>query len=163
MKQHRGFSEAMILSTYFDKDGAESLADVVKRYNDPFPMTNIYQHCKRHMKGREDRWLRALKLKERPKNPKEERAKELVRQTMEVVDSPVSSQQEYEDALDDFIRVGRAKLGDGAMPVTATTFIQAIKAKAEIDNKTKDRKYDAMKQLFSFAAPKPEVSGEPED
>lgn len=146
-----------MLCTYFDKNGAESLADVVKRFNDPFPMTNIYQHTTRHMRGKELRWRKALKLEEKSvAMKKKERAKEILNETLNAVEAPVYSQGEHIDALDEFIAAGRRKIEAGQMPITAQTYVQALKAKAEIENKTKDRRYDALKSLFAGAAPKGE-------
>jgi len=157
MRQHKAFSEAVILSTYFDSNGAESLADVVKRFNDPFPMVNVYQHCTRHMKGKISRWRKLFKLEEKSAAMKKaERAKELIADTMEVVEAPsLSSAGQHEQALDEFIAKGREQISN--MPITATTLIQAIKAKAEIENKTKDRRFEAMKTLFSGMGPKDEA------
>jgi hypothetical protein len=155
MKQHKAFSEALILSSYFDDNGAESLAEVVKRFNDPFPMVNVYQHCTRHMKGKIHRWRQIFKLEERSlEMKKKDRAAEILRDTMTVVDSPVVSQGEHVNALDEFIEQGRKKVASGQMPITAQTYVQALKAKAEIENKQKDRRYDALKSLFGGAAPK---------
>lgn len=154
MKQHRAFREAVILSTYFDPNGAESLAEVVKRFNDPFPMVNIYAHTTRHMKQNIQRWRRLAGLEEKSlAMKKKDRAKELLTETMTVVEAPVSAQGEHVTALDEFIEQGRRKVASGQMPITAQTYVQALKAKAEIENKTKDRRYDALKSLFGGAAP----------
>jgi hypothetical protein len=153
MRQNKSFTEALILSTYFNPKGAETLPQVVKRYKDPFPLISVYAHCQRHMKHNITRWRNVNKLAEKDaKMIKRDRAKELVARTMEVVEAPIYSGGEHEQTLDEFIAKGRAELRN--IPVTATTLIQAIKAKAEIEAKQKDRRYDAMKTLFSGAAPK---------
>lgn len=155
MKQHKAFSEAVILSTYFNPQGAESLAEVVKRFNDPFAMVNVYQHCTRHMKGKIHRWRRLFKLEEKSvAMRKKDRAKEIIADTMTVVEAPVATGQNYEIGLDEFIEAGRKKLSEGTLPITATTFVQALKAKGELEAKSKDRRLDAMKAMFQGMGPK---------
>lgn len=157
MKTHKAFSEEILLSAYFNKHGQKSVTEIIKEYKDPFPAINFYQHANRHMKGNIEHWRRVNKITP----PKKAKPVVLVEETMAVVDTPVESFSPHEQALDEFIEKGRQKLEYGNLPITATTFIQAIKAKAEIENKTKDRRYDALKSLFTGAAPK-EVTDGPE-
>lgn len=160
MRQHRAFSEAVLVSTYFNKHGEYAITEVLKDFHDPFPAINFYQHAARHMKPNLEHWRRVFKvLPPSAMVKKKLQAKDLVKQTMEVIDEPTLSQAAHEQALDEFIAKGREKLDYGNLPITATTFIQAIKTKAEMENKTKDRRYDALKQLFAGAAPKEKDAG----
>lgn len=160
MKQHRAFAEAVILSTYFDPNGGENLNAVLKRFNDPLNYQVVVKHCQRHMKPKIQRW-RALNglVEKSAAMKKKDRVKELIVGTMDVVEAPVSTGGEHEQTLDEFIAKGRKNL-DG-ITVTATTLIQAIKAKAEIENKTKDRRFDAMKSLFTGMGPQEEQDEAP--
>lgn len=156
MKQHKAFAEQVLLSTYFYKKGEKAITEVLKEFKDPFPAVNFYQHANRHMKGNLEHWRRVNKLDKilARVEKQETKAKALVDQTLEVVEAPTASVSEHEQALDEFIAKGREKLKYNNLPITATTYIQAIKAKAEIESKTKDRRFEAMKTLFAGAAPK---------
>jgi len=130
------------------------MKDANARLGEPFAYDTLYKHAKRHMQPKIEEWRRLHGLQERTlAMKKKDRAKEILKETMEAVESPVQDQSEHVTALDEFIAAGRRKVDSGQMPITAQTYVQALKAKAEIENKTKDRRFDALKTLFSGAAP----------
>lgn len=155
MREDREFTKAVILSTYFTEEGFESLTTVAKRFHVPFKTITLYTHCKNHMKPKIDVWRRHFGLLEKTAvMKKREAAKELMANTEGLVEAPVLSQAQHEIALDAFIAKGQKKLDFDNMPITPATFIQAIRTKAEIEKATKDRRYDALKNMFIGAAPK---------
>jgi hypothetical protein len=72
--------------------------------------------------------------------------------TISVVEGPMTPK--HEQALDAFIERGKAQLDLGQMNISAANYVQAIKVKADIDMRTKDRKLDMLKSMFAGAAPK---------
>lgn len=135
-------------STYFTPTGVETLSDVVYRYEVPLKLPAIYNHMKRHQ------W-KDLQKAEEAQAPKEVTLPSVLQPPIvAAVEGEVVSTQDHEVGLDDFIRKGREKLMADQLPITATTYLQAIKIKADIDKNTKDRRLDAVKSLFKGAAPK---------
>lgn len=155
MKQHRAYTQAVILSTLFDKNGAESMKEANARFNDPFAYDHLYKHAKRHMEPRIHEWRRLHGLQEKTQAmTKKARAGEILKETMQVVDAPVISRSRHEEVLDLMIEKGYEDVKSGRIRLTAQTLNAALKTRADIENKQKDRKYDALKQIFGGAAPK---------
>lgn len=160
MKKNKDFKIACMQSTYFNPDGAATLTDVNLSFNEPFKLPALYQHFKRHQKAA------VLRAQQKAKATgsrlsshaviKQTKAAEAAR-IAALVEGEVSSTGAHERGLDAFIAAGRAKLDVGEMSITAATFLQAIKVKAEIEKSTKDRRMDAVKTLFKGAAPKTEA------
>lgn len=101
--------------------------------------------------------MKANKLDEKKKWQKaldKTKELELLNNTMAVVETAPTSTLAHEQALDTFIDKGNHMVESGELKITATTYIQAIKAKADIQKSDKDRRYDALKSIFSGAAPK---------
>jgi hypothetical protein len=120
------------MSTYFNPLAKESLAEVIHRWGDPFPMPTVYSHMRRHMS-------------------KKTQEIDIVAPegAVSVVDleEPVVSSTAHERGLDEIISKGRDMVARGEIKVTAQALLQAIKTKAEIDIKTKDRRLDAYKAM----------------
>lgn len=162
MKRNRDFSVALLLSSYFNPKGQESLPEVNKRFGEPFTQITLYKHTQRHMKPNVPRWMKLNGLEEKKNwHTALEKTKvataeklEVLENTMEVIDKTPSSFSPHERALDKFIQKGDEMVDDGLLKITAQTYIQAIKAKAEIESKNKDRRFNALREMFSGAAPK---------
>lgn len=155
-------------STYFNMNGTETLMDVNNRYAQPFKMPTFYRHMSRHQtadihiaeklaeaKGvSTPNWQRRTRQTAHKEVPSE-----LKKVDMEAIDNTVAliegrSTTVHEQALDEFISIGRAKMDLGQVPISAANYIAAIKIKADIEMRTKDRKLDLLKNMFSGAAPK---------
>lgn len=156
-------------STYFNPDGTETLLQVNNRYGQPFKMPTLYRHMSRHQaddihvseelakaRGIESKnWQRRTVQTAHKVGPRAPGLdKEVIENTVAVVEGNADPQ--FVQALDEFITVGRAKMGLGQVPISASNYIAAIKVKADIEMRTKDRKLDMLKTMFSGAAPKNE-------
>jgi hypothetical protein len=160
MKADKPFRDAVMASTYFNPDGMETLLAVNVRYGQPFKMPTFYKHMKMHqaedikisetlleIKGiKSPNWQRNIDRK-----PKVDI--EAVENTVALVEG-VNKTPDFEKALDDFIKVGRVKMDLGQIPISAANYIQAIKVKADIEMRTKDRRLEMLKGMFTGAAPK---------
>jgi hypothetical protein len=168
MKTDKAFREAVMNCTYFNINGTETLLDVNNRYAQPFKMPTLYRHMQRHqaddiqiseklasMNGvSTPNWQRRTRQtahKELPTVPGID--KEAVENTVAIVEG-ANTTPKFEKALDEFIAVGQAKMQIGQIPISAANYIQAIKVKADIEMRTKDRKLDMLKSMFAGAAPK---------
>jgi lipopolysaccharide biosynthesis regulator YciM len=169
MKKDKPFREAVMQSTYFNLNGSETLLDVNNRYAQPFKMPTLYRHMQRHQaadiqiseklaeaKGvSTPNWQRRTRQTAHKEVPSE-----LAKIDMEAIDNTVAiieggrATSVHEQALDEFISIGRAKMDLGQVPISAANYIAAIKIKADIEKGNKDRKVDLLKNMFSGAAPK---------
>lgn len=157
LKRNNDFKVALLLSSYFNPKGQESLPEVNKRFGQPFTLITLYKHAQRHMKPNVPRWMKSAGLEEKKNwHLALEKTKvatadklEALENTMEIVERTPTSTSAHEQTLDDFITKGHEMIKDGQLKVTAQTLVQAIKAKADIEKSNKDRKMDAMKTLFA--------------
>lgn len=147
LKKNKDVRYRMMQSTYFNPQGSESLMDVVHAYGDPFGPSTVYAHMRRHQAKD---LIKAERMLENYEDNKINKG--LVDNTVSVIEASVESTDKHEIGLDQFIAEGRDKLVRGEMQVSATTFLQAIKIKADIQKSTKDRRLDAMKAMFSGAS-----------
>lgn len=163
MKKHKDFRYACIHSTYQDPKGVESLVQVNERYGNPFLMPTLYRHMQRHHKANKSFYTqekgekyekRSALIGADPNTLELNNTKELLENTVNVVESDVMSKQQHELGLDEFIAIGRDRLAHGEMALSASNFITAIKVKAEIERTTKDRRLEMLKSMFAGAAPK---------
>jgi hypothetical protein len=162
MRRNRDFGVALLLSSYFQPKGKESLPEVLKRFGSPWPLISLYSHCQRHMRDNLPRWMKSYDLVEKKNWEKAlehtriatAEKKELIENTLEVINKTSTSTTPHEQSLDDFITKGAEMVKEGKINITATTYIQAIRAKADIEKSNKDRRLDAMKAMFTGAAPK---------
>lgn len=173
MQKNKQFRYDCMESLYFNPEGKETLTSVNFRYGSPFQMSLLYQHFKRHqwkdMVAAEQRLADsnvalppARKLTSRTKEPPVHHAEELaaLEAALPAVEGDVISTQPHERALDEFIRQAALKVRHGEIQINASSFLSAIKIKAEIEKNTKDRRLDAIKMLFKGAAPVDAVSEE---
>jgi K+-transporting ATPase c subunit len=84
---------------------------------------------------------------------KKEEAKDLDSTVAVVETLPTGPTTKYELGLDEFIEMGRAKLKIGDMNISAANYISAIKVKADIESRTKDRRLEMLRSMFAGAAP----------
>lgn len=159
MKKNKDFRAAVMYSTYFNPEGKETLQDVNNRYGQPFKMPTLYRHMLRHQasdiavsekiaeaKGiQTPNWQRRI-----PRKPTAEVEKAVVN-TVKIVEG--GGKPDFEKKLDAFIEAGNVVLGTGTMTISAANYLAAIKIKADIEMRTKDRKLEALKAMFSGAAP----------
>lgn len=131
MRKNPRFRDEVMASTYFDPvDGKETLKDVVSRWKLDVSLVTVYGHMRRHQAKD------VIKA--------EARLEEVVPRVLE---GQVASEGEHEVGLDEFINKGRRLLAANQLNVTAATYLQAIKVKAEIERTTKDRRLDALKLM----------------
>lgn len=135
MKKHPQFREQIMASTYFNSLGSKNMLQVVHDWGDPFKPSAMYQHIKRHQ------------ARDLIKVDKLEEAR-VIPPVVEAVESSVTSATEHERGLDEFIRDGRNKLSRGELSMTASSYLQAIKIKSDIEKNTKDRRMEMIKQFF---------------
>lgn len=168
MKKDKMFREACMASTYFDPNGMETLLEVNNRYGQPFKMPTLYRHMSRHQaddihiseKLAESRGIQSPNWQRRTRQTAHKSLpvapgldKEAVENTVAIVEGS-NAKPEFEQALDEFIQVGRAKMDLGQVPISASNYIQAIKVKADIEMRTKDRRLEMLRGMFTGAAPK---------
>ena len=147
MKKNQDFRYRCMQSTYFNPQGSESLMDVVHAFGDPFKSSAMYQHMKRHQT--KDLIKAAESFDENGNGVLNNPA---ITNTVRMLDRPSEATENHEIGLDEFIQQGRDKMVRGEMQITANTYLQAIKIKADIQKSNKDRKLDAMKALFGGAS-----------
>lgn len=168
MKKDKAFREAVMNSTYFNINGVETLLDVNNRYAQPFKMPTLYRHMQRHqaadiqisekmaeVKGiSTPNWQRRTRQTAHKELPSELKTidKEAIDNTVAIIEGGKATSV-HEQALDEFITIGRAKMDLNQIPISAANYIAAIKIKADIEMRTKDRKLDLLKNMFSGATP----------
>jgi hypothetical protein len=171
MKKNPDFKRACLQSTYFDPNGRESLMTVNERWGYPFKMPTMYRHMQRHqvqdiqraeafakIEGKESKvWQRSTSqtLHKREAKEKElEKVDELLDNTVKVIEGEVlPSRQKHEVALDKFIALGEEEMRQGKLSITSSHLLNAIKIKADIEMRTKDRRLEMLKNMFTGAAP----------
>lgn len=141
-------------SKYFNPQGKESLADVVHAFGDPVPVNTLYQHMGRHQERdviQAEKAYAEAGLTRRGRIPAAEamKAREELKNTVEVIEQEVQGKSTHERTLDEFIREGRAILGKKEMNISAANLLAAIKIRSEIDKSTKDRRLDMIKAFFA--------------
>jgi hypothetical protein len=148
MKNNEQFRTAVMRSTYFKPDGVDSLAQVLRDFNDPFKLSTVYLHMQRHQES--DLMLARKRFAKLPPEKKIILPGDNVPgQAIAVVEGDVVSQEQHELGLDEFIRKGREMLEENKLPITATTYLQAIKIKSDNNKSAKDRRMEMIKQFFS--------------
>lgn len=122
MRRHPDFRAQIIESKHFNTDGVETVRDVCKRWDLPFTETTVYRHLAKHQ-------------------PKD--LTTIPESDVKVVES----KDAHISGLDDFIAQGREKLARGELHISADSFLKAVKTKADIESKNKDRSLDALKLM----------------
>ena len=145
MKKNPTFRLRVMQSKYFQPSGHESLATVVHDFGDPFKLAAIYMHMQRH----QAQDLIAAKKRFDSTNATGNPHNSSPVVPIAAVEGEVVSQGEHESALDEFIREGHEKLMRKEMPISATTFLAAIKIRSEINKSAKDRRLDMIKSFFA--------------
>jgi hypothetical protein len=160
MKKHPDYRKACLQSTYFNPNGRESLLAVNERWGYPVKQPTLYQHMKRHQKKDIDTAEELNRISGTQSAVWQRTAgnrglkKEELENTVEIVETTRTSDQEHEVGLDEFIAMGRAKLRTQDMSISAANYLTAIKIKAEIEKTTKDRRLELLRSMFTGAAPK---------
>lgn len=147
MKKHEGFTYRLLHSKYFDPNGPETMPDVLRAFQVPIHLQTVYSCLKRHHANLNLR--AAVVVTNDGKLLIDKRMKE----TQELIEAPANGETNHELGLDDFIAKGRNMLARGDMMITASTYLSAIKIKADIEKSTKDRRLDALKAMFQGAGP----------
>lgn len=148
MRRNPKFKDDVLASTYFSPSGTEGAAAVLKHWHEPFAQQTLYKHIKNHMQA-------DVALAE------ENRAKLLlgpVKTDILQTDPGTSHMQ----GLEEFISQGRTMLAQGRLQITGSTYLQAIKIKADVVEKNKDRKLDAIKAFFGAKAADESESSRPD-
>jgi hypothetical protein len=156
MKKDKPFREAIMFSSYFNPDSDESLLDVNNRYGQPFKMATLYRHMTRHQRADiqvSEQMAKARGVESKVWQRKDKAIAQAVQNTIAIVDGD-SDLPSFEQKLDAFIEAGNVLVSSGQMPISASNYIAAIKIKADIEMRTKDRKLEALKTMFAGAAPK---------
>lgn len=139
-------------SKWLDWSGTGNVADIIRQYNVDISYTTVMGHMKRHLKPMFDAQKEKAAIKEFIGNEKlvtQNQLKEVV--TGEVI----SEKANHEAALDNFIDKFQTMVRNDEIQITATTGLQAIKIKAEIQKGNKDRKLDALKLMMGTNANSP--------
>lgn len=159
MKKKPDFRLRVMQSTYFNPDGNETLSKVVAAYGMPFSMGLVYAHVQRHQLADRERVVKQRLEQEAAKAlerlPEESKLAGKI-EVAAAVESEVVSQSKHERALDEFIKQGHQMLQSKTMLITPTTFLAAIKTKADIEKNTKDRRMEMIKQFFAGGGQKEE-------
>ena len=137
-------------SRYFVPGAKESLTRVVHDFGDPFSLPSIYTHMRRHQISDLQKARERFREIEHPHTG-------LAIKAAGAVEGDVVSKSNHEIALDELIVEGREKLLRKELPITATTFLTAIKIRSDIDKNTKDRRMEMVKSFFT-GSPKGERS-----
>jgi hypothetical protein len=167
MKKDKPFRDACMASTYFNPSGVETLLDVNNRYGQPFKLPTLYRHMTKHQAAdiqisekllevrgvKSPNWQRAT-TRARSNKPAEVAPIETLENTVAVVGD--STKSEAEIKVDEFLAIAEEKLKLGHIPISATNYTAALKIKADIEMRKKDRKLDMLKSMFAGAAPKHE-------
>lgn len=142
-------------STYFDSKGEESLMAVNNRWKTGIKPNMLYKHMQTHQAS-DIAFAEASALITGEPSKVPQRKKDDLESTEALIEGPsMTPQAEYEVGLDEFIRMGAARLKSGGMSISAANYIQAIKTKADIERTQKDRRLELLKNMFSGAAPQP--------
>jgi len=126
-------------STYFNEDGLLSVSMVMKKHKLKVPYRNVQNHMQHHL-APVKRYNDEKKV-EVSDISKEEIAKAIAMPTAETA---------YEAALDETISKFHKELREGRLKLTVNTGLQAIKIKADMENRNKDRKLDFLKAFSAM-------------
>lgn len=147
MKKYPGYTYRLFNSKYFDKQGMESLPDVMRAFKVPINQQTVYNCLKRHFPSYNNR--AAVSVNNKGQTIVDAR----FAATETVLDTPTGTVKMHEAGLDEFIAEGRNMVKRGEIAITAANYITAIRVKADIEKSNKDRKLDLLKTMFSGAAP----------
>jgi hypothetical protein len=141
LKKNKDVRDRVLQSTYFNPYGNEALLSIFHDIGDPFPPSSIYTHIQRHQTRD------IIKAEKRLDNLDNAAV------AVSLVETGTSNYPQHIEGLDEFIREGREKLARKDLSISSSTYLQAIKIKAEIERSTKDRKADLLKTMFAGAGP----------
>lgn len=133
MKRNPTMREQVLSSSYYNPNGNESLIQVFKRWNAPFPTQTIYSHMRRH----QSKPVAAIELAAPVQAVPIEDLEEV---------TPRSGTA-HERGLDEIISKGRNMIRSGELKLTTSALLTAIKTKSEIEKSKKDQGLEAMKLM----------------
>lgn len=140
MKKHKEFRLQIMQSSYFNPDSTLSPMELVKAFGAPITRPTLYRHLQKHQ---------GLSSLATIKNVEKLKEQGLITTTIKTIETPSDATEAHEQGLDEFIAQGRSKLARHELPISASTYLQAVKIKADIEKSTKDRRLDAMKAMFA--------------
>lgn len=167
MKKDEKLKRRIYNSSYFDPSSPESLNALADDYVGLFSRASLYNHVRKHgiitpsaAKYRKDKIIAAAKGDVIPLkggdhiNSAVEAVGKLVPQVMGdvIAGTPLAPDSLYEQSLDDIIIVGMDDFKKGKIKLNAATLLTAIKIKADIESKTKDRKADFVAAMAAIVA-----------
>lgn len=160
MQANPAFKARLMQCSYFDPNGIESLPTVLHDWAEPFTAQTCYRHIERHQP--EDRVKALIRFKEdeidrrgqspwKGKSPKYRGPRVPTATPLdakELLEGEIVPEGNHERVLDSFIAKAEEKMKSGAMAITATNMLNAIKIKADIQKSAKDRRMDMIKSFF---------------
>lgn len=161
MRKDHNFKQRMYTSTYFDKQGKETLRQVAIDYSAYLSMQSIYNHARKHgtwyFRKHSDRDETIKEFHEREQIKKDALTKlkkvapELVPEVIDgqLVAAEPKDDDDWESGLDELIKIGTSDLKKGHMKINASQYVTALKIKADREASKGNQKSD---MLIAFAA-----------
>lgn len=140
LKHNPEIKKRVLATSYFSPAGTESLLVVFREAGVEFPASSIYSHAQRHEQN-------AL-ARARRQYLKSEASTAIVLPAV-----TKHSDSDYQGSLNEFIAAGRIKLANNDLRITASTYLTAIRIKADTNNADAERKIEMLKTIFAGASP----------
>lgn len=142
---HKRFHDDLLNTTYFDPNGFESIPELIRRFkvNKSLGYRNVMYHVTHHVAP-------VQKHNEIIKAEAAAAQKVISEKELAQAIAVPTADTEYERALDTTIEMYHQQLKTGKLKLTVNTGLQAIKTKAEIESKNRDRKLDFLKAFSAM-------------
>lgn len=129
-------------------NGDETLGDIALEYG--LNKQSIYNHARKHIKEN----LPSGEIKTQNKiNRFKAGLENKLAEVLDTTDNPSEAGLDpHEQALNEIIALGAEELKAGRLKLNTSQFLGAIKIKADIKNKSKDRQAELVKTMYKFAS-----------
>lgn len=128
--------------------GDETLQDIAKELH--ISSAGMYNHAKKHLSIRDDTPdVREVRVAKKVNDIKAAAQKKV---ELAIDHDDVLPEDESIAALKEYILQGHAMIREGKLPITAQSFLQAVRIDVDYKSKQKDRQVDIIKTMYRFAS-----------
>lgn len=145
IKRDPAFKKRFYTSTYYNKQGTESMNQIARDLEPLISYSQVYNHARRHgdtyFRKRSDRDETIKEFHERER-VKKDALKKLEKVAPEIIinkdlidpNATLQVEQNWEDILDNMIKEGSKDLSQGHIKINATQLTTLLKIKADREN-----------------------------
>lgn len=146
------FRARLYHATFKREEGDETLNAIIEEYMGRLSAPSVYNHTKRHMVVRSIRTdlNKQVRVIKKTAEIKATALKELEVSIDPDMVSDIEARPEQIIALDEYIAQGAAVIKEGALKITAQSFLAAVKIKNEWQMKQTGNKIELIKTIQAF-------------